>query len=97
MAAYGDNHAEWGAAALDHGVPAGDLDERHAAQIRLCEAAEAVYDAVDVLEAVAGMALEGRSSEGRPTVEVARARVEVEQRRFAATVDAALTLVGGGR
>lgn len=97
MPAYSDNHAEWGAAALAYGVPPGNLDERHDAQLRLHDAAEAVYEAVDELEAVVGMALEGRASERRPTVEVARARVEVEQRRFAAVVDEALELVEGGR
>ncbi len=91
MAAY--NHAEWGSAALAHGVPLGNIDGRHAAQVRLCEAAEAVYEAVDELQALVGMSLEGRSSESRPTVEVAQARAEVEQRRFSAATAEALELV----
>ena len=97
MAIYGDNHAEWGAAALEYGVPAGNLDERHDAQLRLHDAAEAVCDAVDELRAIVGMELEGRASESLPTLEVARARLGVEERRLEAIVDESLAIIEGRR
>jgi hypothetical protein len=86
---------EWVEMLIRRGVPLEELERRDAVQDRVLDAEEALRAATDDFATVVSRELEAwPEKEGDPTVEAARARLELERHWFDDAVREALELVG---